>query len=402
MLAGARAYLPRRVVDGLKLARRRYWQARSLLTPPVPDQPPRPRPPQSAVRLLVGPANFAGQAWHWGRAAERHLPDVSAVVLSVDRGGLQFASDYAVPVRLYRSYRWQREQQDHVLRDFTHVLIDAMRPVFGPRYAEDCAPELPLLRRAGLRVGLVAHGSDIRLGSLHRELYPHSPWQDGRWERGRVLQQQAERLGGIFTSFDGPTFVSTPDLLDFAPRARWLPVVVDSERWRNDRPVLQRARPVVVHAPSNPHLKGSHVIDPVLQGLSDRGWIEYRRLAGVPPEQMPAVVADADVLIDQVLLGLYSVAAVEAMAAGRVVLAHVHPRVRARVPADLPVLEASPDDLREAVERILADRDTARATAGRGPGYVARVHDGRWSAAVLADFLGVASPRASAESRSGR
>jgi hypothetical protein len=391
MLRSLRQRLPEPVLQLLRWLRRVLLRWRERLFPPDLVHPPRPVVDlQAPVRLLVGPANFAGQAWAWARAAERELPGVSATAMSVERGGLAFDSDYSVPVPVYRSLRWQREQLDAVRSTYTHVLMDAMRAVLGNRYGEDCRRDIQVLERAGLRVGLIAHGSDIRLGSLHRELYPHSPWHDESWDYGRRLQAQAERLGGILNGFDGATFVSTPDLLDFAPRATWLPTVVDAEPWRSDVPVLRRARPVVLHVPSNPRLKGSHLVDPLLHRMHDEGRIEYRRLEGVAPGDMPALVADADVVLDQFVLGLYSVMAIQGMAAGRLVVAHVHDRVRARTPVPLPVLEATPDDLVEVLEKVLADRSPYQELAAQGPSYAAEVHDGRRSARVLAPFLGLA------------
>jgi hypothetical protein len=147
---------------------------------------------------------------------------------------------------------------------------------------------------------------------------------------------------------------------------------------------------VVLHVPSNPRLKGSHLVDPLLHRLHDEGRIEYRRLEGVAPGDMPALVADADVVLDQFVLGLYSVMAIQGMAAGRLVVAHVHDRVRARTPVPLPVLEATPDDLVEVLETVLADRSPYQELAAQGPSYAAEVHDGRRSARVLAPFLGLA------------
>jgi hypothetical protein len=355
--------------------------------PPSVPEPPRPVLADAPVRALIGPANFAGQAWAWAKACEQHLDGVATAVMTVQRGGLEFPSDYSLPVPVYRSDPWQRRQEAWIRDTFTHVLIDAMRPVMGNRYGENCAKELPVLTGFGLKVGLIAHGSDIRLGSRHRELYPHSPWNDPSWEYGARLQVQAERLGGIMNDFAGPCFVSTPDLLDFAPHASWLPVVVDSVPWRSDRPLLEAPRPVVLHIPSNPHLKGSHFIDPAMQELHDKGLIEYRRTEGVPPEQMPALVADSDIVIDQVVLGLYSAMAVQAMFAGRVAVAHVHDHVRARVGQELPILEATPEDLQEVIVRAVEERDAMRALAARGNAFAHEVHDGRRSAQVLSTFF---------------
>ena len=379
--------LPDPLLSTLRTARRAYWRVRGPLGH-APDTPARPVVrPEAPVRALIGPANFAGQAWAWATAAEQHLDGVDATVMTVARGPLQFDSDYPVPLAAYRSPRWQREQEQWVTSNCTHVLIDALRPLFGSRYGTTAAGDIAVLRRAGLTVGLIAHGTDIRVGSRHRELYKFSPWKDESWMHGKRLETTAIRLGALMNSYDGPTFVSTPDLLDFAPRATWLPVVVDPRLWASTLPVLERARPVVLHVPTNARLKGSQYVDPQMQALHDSGVIEYRRLEGVSPGDMPALVADADIVIDQLVLGLYSVMAVQGLCAGRVVVAHVADRVRDRIGRDLPIVEATPETLTSVIEHVISEREESRTLAIRGTAFAHDVHDGRRSAGVLASFF---------------
>ncbi|MFX4971195.1 hypothetical protein ABTB72_19645, partial [Acinetobacter baumannii] len=84
---------------------------------------------------------------------------------------------------------------------------------------------------------------------------------------------------------------------------------------------------------------------------------------------MPALVADADIVLDQFVLGLYSAMAVQGLAAGRLVVAHVPDRVRERVPGGhLPIADATADDVVALIERVLDDRDTYRELAAQGPG----------------------------------
>ena len=92
-----RRHLPEPVDRVLRQARRRWWRICDRVAPPT-SQPTRPAVRATPVRLLIGPANFAGQAWEWSRAVERELPSVSATAMSVRRAGLEFASDYAVPM----------------------------------------------------------------------------------------------------------------------------------------------------------------------------------------------------------------------------------------------------------------------------------------------------------------
>jgi Glycosyltransferase len=354
--------------------------------------PAPPRPPATPIRLYIAPVNFAGQAFRWARAAER-LDGVGAVSMQyrlADDFG--FPSDNPVPVDVFvRSHRWQKAQFDAVSRGFTHVIVEAGRPVFGSLFGQSVPREVAALRAAGVRVALLSHGSDLRLPSRHREIDKWSPFIGDEWDQVDALERQAVAHRDILTAVDAPVFVSTPDLLLDWPGATWLPVVIDPADWRSPLVPLERRVPVVVHAPSKSVVKGSDLIEPIVRRLAARGLIEYRRFSGVPAAEMPALIADADIVLEQFRIGTYSVAAVEAMAAGRVVVAHVHDQVRKHVvdttALDVPVVQATPDDLENTLLDMLERRDRYRRIAAVGPAFVDAVHDGAASARVLSGFL---------------
>ncbi len=352
----------------------------------------RPAAQTTAIRLMVGPANFAGQGTQWARAAERHVPDVGAHSYAVYKGALDYPADYSVLADTYNYDRpWQLDFEQFVTSTYTHVIIEANRPLFGPLHGSDASHDIPTLLKAGVTVALLAHGSEARIPSLHVEIERWSPFPDMDDKEVITLEETARRSVDLFNSYPGPVFVSTPDLLDFIPNGRWCPVVVQPEVWSSDRPVMDHERPIVAHAPSKSAIKGSDLIDPILSDLAREGLIEYRRVENVDPADMPDVYRDADIVVDQVRLGGYGVAACEAMAAGRVVLGHVADRVRQHIldetGLELPIVEVTPDSLDTAVRDLVADRDRARSVAVRGAAFVGSVHDGRRSAAVLARFL---------------
>lgn len=347
--------------------------------------------PATPTRLYVGPANFAGQGFAWARAAEL-LDGVGAINMAFERPqDFMFDADDHVPVGVYAlSKSWQRRQRNFV-RGFTHVLLEAERPLFGRGPVEI---EVRQLRREGIHVGFVCHGSDIRLPSRHAHGNRWSPFQDPGHELTAQLEAIARRNRDVLAHVGGGMiFVSTPDLLIDVPEATWLPVVIDPSRWWADMPALTHPVPRVVHVPSNAWLKGSDKIEPVLTEMSRSGLIEYERIQGVPAARMPATYARADIVLDQFRIGTYGVGACEAMAAGRLVLGHVPDQVRDHVRTvsglELPVVETTIESLEHVLEQALADRGRFAAIAATGPHFVGQLHDGSASAQVLAPFLGV-------------
>jgi glycosyltransferase involved in cell wall biosynthesis len=287
-------------------------------------------------QVLIGPIDGAGQL---ARAIERHEPPISARSLEVD-------------VQTRPRIARQIELADQLQREVTHVLIEPGRSLLGqePSFTQD----LPLFDRAGIKHALVLPAATARL--------------------------QPEEISGILSGYEGPRFVTDPALLRQIDGAHWLPLVVDVED-PSAPPIMERAVPVVVAVAETVPA----VVDSALTELAARGVIEYRQAS--PGDDSAAWLREADIVVDDLTLGSYEALACQAMAAGRVTVGHIPKDIRALLPAELPIVEASPDDLAVVIERLAGDRALARLTAADGPSYVRELHDGRRSVEVLRPFL---------------
>ncbi|GAB6857055.1 glycosyltransferase family protein [Microbacterium xylanilyticum] len=341
------------------------------------------------TRVLIAPVNYSGQALAWARALEKADPLISARSMAVDvPGGFSFASDLVVPVGTYHNDPdWQR-RQFAAATSATHVLIEAEEPPFGRLLGRSVQAQADALTAAGVDVAFLAHGTDARLPSRHIRNNPLSYYLDDSVYLPRAEELAARNIALLERS-GRPVFVSTPDLLVDLPGAVWCPVVIDPERWRTDRATTSRSRPLrVAHAPSVAATKGTAMILPVLERLAAEGLIELSLIQGVPSAQMPAAFARVDVLLDQFRAGSYGVAACEAMAAGCVVVGQVSDQVREVVRRttghDLPIIEADPDTLEQALRELAArtDLDGLRA---QSVAFVRAAHDGTLSARALKD-----------------
>lgn len=354
-------------------------------------------------RLYIGPLNTAGQAREWARAVQEHLPGTAAQNLWAQRVRDQqhfgYAADHEISLLAQRG-RVRAIHGQRVLEQATHVLFESGRPVLDDFHRGSMLDDVAALDRAGVRHGVLWHGSDIRDLRAHAERFPHSPFR-GEWDDYlALLQRQVEQQRAALERYlegGGRCFVSTPDLLELVPGSTWLPLVVDVDRFAaagaSGVTPMERERPVVLHAPSNSRLKGGAVVEAQLAELDRRGVVTYRRLQGVPHARMAEAIADADIVLDQFALGAVGVFAAECLAAGRVVVAHLAGTVREEMTrADAgheppPVAEAGPDEVGAVVERLVAERDRAQDLARRAGPWSRRHHDGRRAAAVLGSAL---------------
>ncbi|MDW5329352.1 glycosyltransferase [Plantactinospora sp. KLBMP9567] len=343
---------------------------------------------ETAIRLGLGPANYAGQAAAFAQAICRDRADVSAeVVMSKLPASFDYPADVYLDASKLKDLDLQMARVQAVLGRYTHVLADAFMPVFGHLNGDNIEGDLPALRQAGIKVALLGHGSEIRHPGHHMERHEFSLFRDAPAGVAAKLQKKAERNRRVAEESGLPIFVTTPDLLDDLPQATWAPLVVDVESWACDRPVMERARPIVLHAPSKRWTKGTDRILPVVQELHERGVIELVLAEGIPVQKMRALVQDCDIVLDQFTTGSFGAFAVEAMAAGKPVVAYLSESVSKTVGSDLPIINASPSSLRETIEALLDDRDGTAKTGLASAEYARIYHDGSWTAHALSTFL---------------
>lgn len=353
-----------------------------------------------STRLLIGPANFAGQGREWARAVNAHLDGVVAENIYVHTDGARIVFQADVPLTVTE---WQVPRTRALLaRDYvlpaSHILLEAARPLLAVDApgssgtisgVASARRDVDALLKLQKSVGLIFHGSEVRDPVLHAALDPWSPFRDP--EHRSFTEVLADRTSAIRRAFfDDPQttrLVSTLDLIDYVRDAVWLPIVVGPQGFAPAEPALHGDVPVVAHAPTSNVLKGSQWVDPVLDALDREGVIRYRRVQDIPPSSVAALLRDVDVLVDQVVLGNPGVLAAQAMAAGRLVLSHLPETVRRRFPEPIPVVEVNPATLEAVLREVASDQEAFAEVAIAGRAFARRFHDGRYAAAVLRESV---------------
>ena len=341
-------------------------------------------------RLVIGMLNTAGQGTEWAHALTRST-NVVAESLAITRPkeqAIQFAAD--------RTYPLINGAADQAWIDLlnpqskpTHLIIESGKPISIKGTVRRMLFQAATARWHRIRPALLFHGSDIRVPSLHRAAFVDSPFTQDHDGLTAKLERKTNEMRRWLNLWPFPVFISTLDLRRYVPRGRWLPVVPDA-RWFTDMPAINsdRPRPRVLHLPSRRELFQSEQVDQICTRLHDEGLIEYRSVTGVPPAEVRTLVEWADVVIDKIGLGGTGVMGAEVMASGRLLIGDVDQIVRDELP-DLPLIQGSIRTLEQVIRDLVADRSTWAARAAAGEAFARKYHDGRYSAEVLAKWMGV-------------
>ena len=140
---------------------------------------------------------------------------------------------------------------------------------------------------------------------------------------------------------------------------------------------IQRKVPVIIHAPTNPEIKGSKYIEEVIKRLKeDSVEFEYKRLEKVPREEALSIYLESDIVVDQLLLPGGGKLTHECLAMGKVVLAYMnYEGYEQKKPKDCPVIDVNTKNLYDLLKTTIMDYDSRVVVAKKGREYIDKYHN---------------------------
>lgn len=225
-----------------------------------------------------------------------------------------------------------------------------------------------------------------RISACHVAECYHGLCEYGRYDtlRARAIEKMARHVHHMWSV--------NPDLLHFLPREKssFLPYTVSTRGfvWQPADPSRRKLR--IVHAPTNRAAKGSSHILAAFERLqaTHREQFELRLIEGVAHAEAMRMYADADLIVDQILIGWYGALAVETMAMGKPVVARIAREDLRFLPADMArdvvgaVINAEPDTIEHVLRRCIEDRAFLAHHSEAGASYARRWHAPRYVAAI--------------------
>ena len=271
-------------------------------------------------------------------------------------------------------------------RRFPHATDQNRGSIFGIFRSIYCRSiwmkDLPLLRAAGKTIAMTFLGDDIRTVSYAERHNPlsHLLELDNRamqqaWDEDKThIVAAADRYADII-------YATNPDLLGLLPeRARFLPYTNLNPADITPAPIRQNGPLRVMHAPTHRVTKGTSDILSTIGSLKRRSIsVEFQLIENQPYQKAREMMAQADIFIDQLKVGWYGGACVEAMATGAIGMAYLLPADIELSPfdtGDIPITSVCAETLEETLELLLHQpREQLQIQADACRGFVQQTHD---------------------------
>jgi glycosyltransferase involved in cell wall biosynthesis len=297
--------------------------------------------PERPLRVVHCPVNTAGVPWSHVQALRRRGVDARLVVFN--RYPLHPEADWS----LDRQGGFARKQLA-AWRAFVRLLprTDVFHFYFGLTLVPQSA-QYPILRAFGKKSVMHYLGSDIR-GKTPDEL-----------RAGRKA---------------GAQVVGSYDAIRWVPEAEFVPPGLDVASIEPSYP-RDRARPVILHAPSSRRRKGTDHVLAACEGLE----ADLVLVEGLRHDEAFERYREADIVVDQLNAGWYGLFAIECMALGKPVVGFLHEeavrRTEEALATRVPIVRATKDDLRARLEPLVASGAERRRIGEASRVYTEQVHD---------------------------
>lgn len=294
-------------------------------------------------------------------------------------GALKSKGHIAIGYNTFHSYLGYR---DHLINTDGFELVKGYRHIFNFfdlfhfHYGVTLSPayhDLQHMHHKGKKMIMHHWGNDVRFHDLARVQNPFVYTGDS--PPNEAIRTKLMTIGHYVRESIVQDYEVLPYVKPYYRKVHVLPLAIDLNRFSPVFPEVNKKRPLILHAPTNPAFKGTAYIEAAITRLRETHNFEYRRIENMNHKQVVALYQDADLIIDQVLCGSFGLLSVESMALGKPVIAFIRPDLVSSFPPDLPIVNANPNEVLQKIKMLLENPGLRSDLGHQGRAYVEKHHD---------------------------
>ncbi len=235
-------------------------------------------------------------------------------------------------------------------------------------------------------------GSEIRDPEI---LSTINPYYKAVFTKGYEYQQVESKsnsvaMQNLFAKY-GAIPLAWPEIMLFINKTKFktvLPVMqrVEVRSFQPQYPLINNKRPLIVHTPSALVAKGTSHIIAAIEALKDKYEFDFKIVHDMSHADTIRQIESCDIFIDQLIIGSYGIASLEALSLGKPVICYLMDELYHNgLPADCPIVNANVNTLKEQLIRLLNDAELRNEIGRKSRSYAEKYHDAEKIAIHLLD-----------------
>jgi glycosyltransferase involved in cell wall biosynthesis len=330
------------------------------------------------MKVLHAPENLAGQA-SMIAMAQKEL-GIESDVLVFDQNYLNYECDINLALS-------EKPRATALLIKLTKALLIKLTnfvrclfkyDIFHFHFARSLLPrnlDLPILKLFGKKIVMQYWGSDIRQLDIAKKYKYHYARE---MEIDPKKEERKRRKIKWINKFADITIVGDYELLEYSPNSVIVERAFDVSKINFKKDNFDKDKKLkIVHSPTNTLIKGTKYITDAVERLKREGYdFEFVSVENKPHDKALKIYEDADIVIDQLLIGFYGVFAIECMAIGKPVLCYIREDIE-KYHSNLPILSTNPDNICDNLKLLIENIELRKELGEKGKKYVEEMLDSR-------------------------
>jgi glycosyltransferase involved in cell wall biosynthesis len=268
------------------------------------------------------------------------------------------------------------------------IWADVIHWVWDSAYP--CSIDLWLCRILRKRTFVEWVGSDIRVPEV---LIQNNPWYAHAFFNGYeyasneslaksyLVQERFKKNGFIPVLVPEMKMYLQPGLFDKVYDTQYR---IDTKKYLPLYPDRKKQIPLIVHSPSAKIAKGSNLIDRVIKELQKKYDFEYIEIHNCTHDECLSYIQKSDIFIDQIIIGSYAMAALEAMSFGKPVFGFLMDGIVAHYnEPKCPIVNVNGNTLEDILSLFIRSSELRYQTGLQSRHFVETIHDSNFLAQQL-------------------
>ena len=326
------------------------------------------------IPVLHGPLGSAGQPRNLSRLlTEKSEKYVGSNILTVPTK-FGYSSDIYMPFRRVEPNKIPK-YLDYLLDNFQIFHFHSSSFLWGPpKWKNPSLADLLYLKERGGKIVFHFRGTEIRDPLKFAEMNPFSYTTDDPYDfSSKYSVESQQKMMSMLREVVDQFCVVDNELQSYVNDSKILHRTI-GDQWKQVQ-FQETNRPLVVHAPSRPKIKGTEFVTKAIDELKEEGLdFEYQQVVGVSNDEAKKIYENADIIVDQLLIGWYGVLSVESMALGKPVIAYIRKDLEDCFEGGLPVINANPITIKEQLRRVISSSEMRKDYSVKSREYFQKTH----------------------------
>jgi len=302
--------------------------------------------PKEIGRILHLPYNPAGQMST--QSLQLKKLGVSASFCNYYESKFKYPTDISSPIANIPINKRKKYLLNFAKKNINH--FDTFHFHGGQSFTSAFYTDLPLIKNSRKKMIMSYWGSEVRRFSIAKQ---KNPFAIVKLYDEELITSRLARVSQFIDTVIVPDHELLEYVYGYFKKVYIVRASVEGSKFQPSYPSEGNQKPLIIHAPSDRRIKGTEFILKAIENLKSKADFDFKLIENMSNAEVINWYKKADIVVDQLRLGIYGTVSIESMLMGKPVISYVREDLKQKYPPGLPVISANPHTIEKELYNLI-------------------------------------------------